>query len=276
MHIHSIASDGGKSFSEIAELYAGLGYDFLYRTDHWIASDVEADINHYPLLWLDGIEIHGKDDSNSIYHILCLGTLAGISNKMSIEAVLETARKQDVLLILAHPYWSGNDFRDIFRYKFDGVEKYNHVTGWLNGKSDSSVYWDMMLRYNSNTLSFAVDDAHITKKIPCYDGGWIYVNCQHLSRNEIQSAIKSGRFYSTCGPEIKNIIYDNNTVSIKTSPVKFIRLVGPAWYGKRSVKNGDRAINYAEFEVPDDWDYAYIEIEDHQSKRAWTNTLFIS
>ena len=38
-HIHTTRSDGGKS-PEVAELYAGAGYDFLFRTDHWVASDV--------------------------------------------------------------------------------------------------------------------------------------------------------------------------------------------------------------------------------------------
>ena len=170
VHIHSIVSDGGKSFSEIAELYASLGYDFLYRTDHWVASDVGTDTSHYPLLWLDGIEIHAKGQSNSIYHILCLGTLAGISNEMTIKTALEIARKQNALVILAHPYWSGNDFDDIFRYKFDGVEKYNHVTGWLNGKSD--IYYLSLSMMLISQVKFPV----IT------GGGFMLIanNCQEM------------------------------------------------------------------------------------------------
>jgi len=42
-HIHSTPSDGGKTFAELAELYASTGYDFLFRTDHWVASDAAAD-----------------------------------------------------------------------------------------------------------------------------------------------------------------------------------------------------------------------------------------
>jgi hypothetical protein len=43
-HIHSNASDAGRSFGEIATIYAGGGYDFLFRTDHWVGSDVAADL----------------------------------------------------------------------------------------------------------------------------------------------------------------------------------------------------------------------------------------
>ncbi|MGV7222814.1 MAG: PHP domain-containing protein [Nitrospinales bacterium] len=275
VHIHSTMSDGGKDFSQLAELYSNLGYDFLYRTDHWIFSDVQTDNTDYPLLWLDGVEIHGTDKNNIEYHVLCLGTVTGILEDMDFEATLKVIFKQNVIVILAHPYWTGNTFKDALRYEFDGVEKYNHITGWLNGKSDSSVYWDMMLNNDPNTLSFAVDDAHIIPEHPGYNGGWICVNCDELSRNTIQSAIKSGHFYSTYGPQIKNITYDNNKVSIKTSPVKFIRLVGPAWKGKRAGTYKNKTIDRAEFEVPVDWQYAYIEIEDVSSKRAWTNSLFL-
>ena len=56
-HLHSTASDGGKTFAELAALYASAGYDFLFRTDHWVFSDVSKDSERYPLLWLDGIEL---------------------------------------------------------------------------------------------------------------------------------------------------------------------------------------------------------------------------
>ena len=61
-HLHSTASDGGWTFAELAQAYAGAGYDFLFRTDHWVCSDVAADSDDYPLLWLDGIELDGRDD----------------------------------------------------------------------------------------------------------------------------------------------------------------------------------------------------------------------
>ena len=40
-HIHSIASDGGMSIPEIAELYSNAQYDFIFFTDHWVSSDVD-------------------------------------------------------------------------------------------------------------------------------------------------------------------------------------------------------------------------------------------
>lgn len=275
-HIHSVSSDGGKTFIELAEIYSGLGYDFLYRVDHWTASDVEADEQTYPLLWLDGIEIDGNDSDGSLYHIVCLGKLTEITCEMGIEAAIESMQAQGGFIILAHPFWSGNSIEEALRYKFDGVEIYNHISGWLNGKSNSLVYWNMMLQQNPNIVGLAVDDAHIKPEHPGYNGGWIVVNSKELSTEAIGGSIRAGNFYSSCGPDFHHINCDGNTVTIKTSPVQFARLVGPDRNGLRTGSFDGSLMTKAVFEVPEDWKYAYLEIEDSNGKRAWTNSLFIS
>jgi hypothetical protein len=275
-HIHSTASDGGKTVAELAEMYAGEGYDFLFLTDHWVASDLSDDGAGSPLLWLDGVEIHGRDDTGSMYHVVCLGTLDGaIQREMGLVAAMEAAREQGALLILAHPHWMGNSLEDALRWGFDGVEIYNHVCRWLNGKGDGHVHWQAMLARAPNTLGLAVDDAHIRPEHPGWNGGWIVVNATSLTGEAILRAIRAGRFYSSCGPEFRRIEYDSRSVHVETSTVQFIRLVGPAHWGKRVGSFDDRRLVEATFEVPAEWAYAYLEIEDAQGRRAWTNTLFV-
>ena len=65
-------------------------------------------------------------------------------------------------------------------------------------------------------------------------------------------------------------------LTIKTSSVKFARMVGPDYNGLRAGSFDGSLITEAVFETPEDWKYAYIEIEDSNGKRAWTNRLFIS
>jgi hypothetical protein len=105
-HIHSTASDGGRTCTELARMYADVGYDFLFCTDHYVASDVGSDTEDYPLLWLDGIELDGTDYGGSPYHVICLGTFAGITREMGLVAAMEAARAQDGFRILAHPHWT--------------------------------------------------------------------------------------------------------------------------------------------------------------------------
>ena len=61
---------------------------------------------------------------------------------------------------------------------------------------------------------------------------------------------------------------------VETSSVQFARLVGPAYFGERLGQFGRRRMTEAAFDVPPEWDYAYLEIEDDRGRRAWTNTLF--
>lgn len=275
-HIHSIASDGGMSIPEIAELYAAVQYDFIFCTDHWVCSDVEQRDRDAPLLLMDGIELDGDDSTGAYFHVVCLGGTQGITSEDGLESGMRKAREQGALLVLAHPHWTGNTLEDADRWDFDGIEIYNHVTHWLNGKGDSVVHWDAMLERNSDTLGLAVDDAHLKPEHPGWNGGWIVVNAPDLSKEAILAAIRHGNYYSSCGPEFKSITHDNGSLHIDCSPVQFIRLVGPAYAGWRAGSFDGQLLTQATVEIPAAWAHAYIEIEDASGKRAWSNTLFIT
>jgi hypothetical protein len=273
-HIHSTASDGGRTFSELAELYAAAGYDFLFRTDHWVASDTGNDSGSFPLLWLDGIELDGTDRTGANFHVVCLGRVEGICRNDGLEAGLRSAREQGAITILAHPHWCGNSLDDCLRWKFDGVEVYNHVCHWLNGKSGGLVHWDAALMQQPCTLAFAVDDAHLRPEHPGWNGGWIMVNAPERTPEAILNAIRRGNFCSSCGPEFHSIALDEGQLLVETSPVQFARLVGPRWNGMRLGSFDAAPIQTIRFPIPCEWEYAYLEVQDTEGRRAWTNALF--
>jgi len=277
-HIHSVASDGGLTLEELSVLYSGNGYYFLFVTDHWICSDVAPENKKaLPLLLLDGIEIDGMDCFGAYYHILCLGKLENIDRGMGVNKALDMAREQGAFVILAHPFWCGNSMEDALRWHFDGVEIYNHECVWFNGKSNGLVHWHCMLEKNVNTKAFASDDAHIRSGHPTHNGGWICLNTTDaLGEKSVIASLRAGNFYSSCGPEIYDVSYGGESgldVSVRTSNVKIIKLVGPSTCGKRifDLENG---VTEAKFSIPEKWAFAYIEIEDMNGKTAWTNTLF--
>jgi len=275
-HIHSTLSDGGKDFDELAEMYHSAGYDFLFRTDHWLASDVESDTHSYPLLWLDGVELDGQDHTGADYHVACLGQLPDLRQEDGLEAALQAARQQGAILILAHPHWCGNSLEDALRWGFDGIEVYNNVCTWLNGKGNGMVHWDAALRANPNTLAFAVDDAHLGPGQNIWDGGWIVVNTPACTVQDITQAIRRGNFYSSCGPEIHSITFDETQVHLETSPVRYVRMVGPGWNGSGMGSPKGHLIRQVSLPLPHDWRYVYIELEDQKGRRAWTNNLFVA
>jgi hypothetical protein len=274
-HIHSTASDGGKTFPELAALFAAQGYHFLFRTDHWVASAVGADPASYPLLWLDGIELDGNDSSGANYHVVGLGSFQGLKREMGLNQAMSSIRAQGGLLILAHPHWTGNTFEDALRWSFDGVEIYNHICRWLNGKGDAGPYWSAMLAQAPGTLVFASDDAHLSQGEPIWNGGWIVVNAAECTPQTILPALRAGNYYASCGPAFEAITYDGEKVTMQCSPVRYARLVGPRWSGVRANAFEGELLTSASLTVPQDWPYAYLEIEDEHGRRAWTNTLFV-
>lgn len=275
-HIHSTASDGGKTFAELAQFYAEAGYAFLFRTDHWVLSEAGADPQPYPLLWLDGAELDGEDDAGTYYHVVALGALQGIERGMGMSAALQAARAQNALLVLAHPQWTGNSFEEAARWQFDGVEVYNHVCQWLNGKGHGGAYWNAVLKQFPNTLSFAADDAHANPGDPELNRGWVVVNAAQCTPGAILAALKAGNFYSSTGPRIHTIQVDGERLWVECSPVRFARLVGPAYRGIRAWGCDGQDRTRAEFQIPRDWPYVYLELEDAQGRVAWSNPLFVA
>jgi len=276
-HIHSKASDGGMSLDQITALYAGAGYKFLFQTDHWVASDnVTRNTPDMPLLWMDGMELDGTDETGSLFHVVCLGRMPPMDRNTGLKAGMEQARQNGAMLILAHPFWCGNSLEDAVRHNFDGVEVYNHVCHWINAKGEGTVHWQRMLHHYAGTRAFASDDAHLNGAHPGWNGGWIVVNAPKLASEDILRSIKLGNFYSSCGPDFLSIENSASKVMIRTSPVVRAWLVGPSWLGRRFTKGDEELFTEVEFDVPSDWPFAHIEIEDARGKRAWTNTLFIN
>lgn len=274
-HIHSTVSDGGKDFKELAEMYASVGYDFLFRTDHSVASDVAKDKGKYPVLYLDGVELAGFDDTGANFHIICLGRITDISGKAEdFVSDMRLVRSQGAFTILAHPHWSGNSLDDYKRWGFDGVEIYNHVCHWLNGKSCGLVHWTEALKDNPDTLAFSADDAHIRPEHPGWNGGWIVVNAKRCSEKQVMNGIRKGNFYSSCGPEIYSLTLEGQQLHIETSPVQFVRISGLASQGDRKGSFDGRLMTSVDITIPEDWPFVYLDIEDEKGRRAWTNNLF--
>lgn len=274
LHVHSTRSDGGKTPAELAALYAGAGYDFIALTDHWVAGTPSDLPNPSPLLVLDGVELDGDDGTGAGFHVVCLGCRDGIDRAMGLEAAMAAARRQGAVLVLAHPLWMGNSAEDALRHRFDGVEAYNGVTDWLNGKDSGAFHWERMLESSVDTFGCAVDDAHVSADHPTWNRGWVHVDAPSPTPEALLSAIGAGRFVSSCGPTIGGLSARERDVTVTCSPVRFIRLVGPTHLGRRVAALDGPPLTTATFTVPDEWAHARIEIEDGAGRRAWTNALF--
>ena len=274
VHMHTTHSDGRLTVTEAARFYAERGYDFIAITDHMVPFVGAESSDELPLLVLDGIELHGEDDQGSFYHAVAIGDVGGISSDMDFTEALDRARSQGCLLIWAHPHWSDNTVAEGMRHGFHGVEVYNCSSQLAHGKGMGAFHWDALLGQGHDMLGFATDDSHFIEGVPLEAGGWIMVNAPELSNEAITDSIRRGNFYSSSGPDFKNIyIEKGNRIVAETSSVAHARLVGPRERNKYKGLFGRDEITDTHFRIPDDWAFARLEIADATGRTAWSNPL---
>jgi hypothetical protein len=277
--MHSTYSDGGKDYRGVAEAYADTDHDFIFVTDHMHVADIE-DMEGLPLLALNGVELDGSDGTGAYYHAVALGLSGDLPPGAEFEEMLAYARGQGAILVLAHPRWTGNSVEDALRHGFDGVEVYNDICRFLNGRGFSGHHWDCMLDDDPLTLGFSADDAHLNgNEQP--NGGWIVISAPELTKESVLGAIRSGSYYMSRGPDFRSIRATADRISVETSPVREIRLASGrkpyCGWGNRVVGQGDDGlVSRAEFEVVEKHDYLRVEIEDETGRTAWTNVLLVA
>ncbi len=274
VHMHTDHSDGQLTVAEAAAFYADAGYDFIGITDHMVPFVAGDSTGQWPLVMLDGIELHGHDEQGVFYHVVGIGSVGGIVNDMPLSEAIEKLRAQGSILIWAHPHWSANTVAEGVHKAFHGVEVYNCSSQLAYGKGNGAFHWDAALTQQPDLLGFATDDSHFIEGAPMEKGGWIMVNAPELSREDIMSAIRAGNFYSSSGPLFESItIEQGNRVVAETSPVVHARLVGPGPKNKYKGGLGRQPMTDTHFRIPEDWPFARLEIEDADGKTAWSNPL---
>jgi hypothetical protein len=277
VHTHTTESDGRLTASEATRFYADSGYDFIAITDHMVPFVASEHDDTWPLLVLDGIELHGDDSEGSFYHVVAIGDVAGVTPDMDFTVALEEVRARDCILIWAHPHWSGNTAAEGMRHHFHGIEVYNASSQVAWGKGLGAFHWDATLEHQPNMLGFAADDAHFIEAAPLERGGWIMVNAPELSREALTHSIRRGNFYSSNGPTFKSItIEQGNRVVVETSPVVHARLIGPRDTNKYKGTFHRDPMTETHFRINEDWPFARLEIENVHGKIAWTNPLLVT
>lgn len=277
VHMHTTRSDGRLTPHGAASFYAEAGYDFICFTDHMVAFVGNGSGEPWPLLVLDGVELHGEDEQGVLFHVVCIGGVDGVRRDMPFIEAFGRVREQGGILIWAHPHWSGNTVAQGIHHGFDGIEVCNYMSQVGQGKGMGAFHWDSVLEKNPDILGFAVDDAHFFEGIPAEPGAWIMVNAPELSHTAILAALREGNFYSSTGPSFDSIaIEKRNRLVVETSPVVHARLIGPRDKAKWRNALGKAPMTDTHFRIPDDWAYARLEIEDAHGKVAWTNPLLRS
>ncbi len=289
IHTHSSRSDGALDPAEVCRRYKAEGYDFLAITDHLVGCFGYPIVDTQPYRDADfttilGAELHsGAMESGDIWHILAVGLPTDFkppntpefrvgANQETGPEVARRARDAGAFVAIAHPEWSGLTMQDARSLDAaHAVEIYNHGCAMGADRPHGFHTLDLLLNDGHRLNLCATDDAHFAE--PDYFGGWVMVKAEANDPGLLLDALKAGHYYASTGPEIHNIIWQQNSVVVESSPASGVMVQGKA----PQVANvaGE---NMTRTEVPLDRlptsPWLRVTVRDNRGRRAWSNPVW--
>ena len=288
LHGHSNYSDGKLTPEEVCMNYIEKGYDFISITDHFL------EMFNYPITLpelkvknftvIPGAELHSsKMENGELWHVLALGLKDKfsppnqpnflINNKSeTIDSLSSRLFDAGAFVSLTHPEWNGMTLQDTLKIKnIHAIEIYNHSCAIECDRGSGVAVLDQILNYGNELNIIATDDSHF--HIEDAFGGWVMVKSETNNEKALLEALKNGHYYSSQGPDFKNIKIQNGRLEVLCSPVEKIIVSG---YGSASIYRDKSDMETAVFNLSllPKRKWLRITIIDKHDNRAWTNPIY--
>lgn len=295
LHCHSTFSDGRWTPEELKEKYMRHGYSIIAFTDHRTLHS-HSHLTDTDFLALDGyeIDVNETEDKGRGYRKTCHFCLIAKKQGMAqpdfgdedtytpenISRIMKEASEKGFFVTYNHPNWSLEDFSDYINYHgMDAMEICNFGCLAVGYPDYVPKVYDDMLRFGERIFCTATDDNHnrYGEDSPYCDsfGGFTVIKAEELTYEKIINALEKGEFYSSQGPEIKELWFEDGIIHIKTSPAKRIDFVFGSRKAKTSLPENDGFIDEAECEVPENSIFVRISVKDEKGLPADTNAYFV-
>lgn len=288
-HCHTTYSDGSESPKDTAEFYYNHGYSFLFITDHGIYKQhKECEYKEFLIFPSAERDVNVNAEVFKNFHIVGAYDLetnalpyndgdifrTDWENIKSVQNIIDDLTNHGNIAIIAHPVWSRIDMTELLSLKgFIGIEIYNNVCEiqWHNGQS--LLYWDLLWKNGIKLWGFAVDDSH-RPEIHAL-GGWIVVKSLNLTYESIMSALKSGSFYSSTGPQLLDFYVEDNVAYVDCSDVAAIHFITYDNLGLSYYASNECYLTHAQHTLTGQEKFVRVEITDNKSKSAWSNPIWL-
>lgn len=295
LHCHSTFSDGKWTPEEIKEKYMRHGYSIIAYTDHRTLHS-QAHLTDESFLALDGyeIDVSQTEDCGNGYRKTChfclvakkQGTLQpdlgdeDTYTPENITRLMKEARKAGFFVTYNHPNWSLEDFSDYINYDgMDAMEIVNYGCVAVGYQDYVPMAYDEMLRYGKRIYCIGTDDNHNRydeDSVYCDSfGGFTVIKADSLTYENIISSLEKGNFYTSQGPEIKELWYEDGKIHIKTSPVKKIDFIFGSRRAETRIAGENEYIEEAECSVPENSIFVRVSAKDEKGLPADTNAYFV-
>jgi len=277
LHCHTTLSDGEATPQQRIDQCAEAGYQILALTDHWTTNDLSA-LDSRGLLLIGGIEVHPSRGDKPMHHFVGLGVTHPYTTErddpLPAQERIDDLRARGAEVIYAHPRWTGQNVHDMLA--LDGwraFEIYNSTCAKV-GRPESDAIWDDLCEAGVLVGGLASDDVHRGRDI---FRAWTMFKMPEPTFDAFMTALRTGAYYATCGPEIKRFeIGDDGQAVVECSPAREVHLHATA-PGGRSFYADEQGgpIERIEFSIDPRWGWRYVRLTvvDAEGRKAWGNPV---
>ncbi len=289
LHTHSTRSDGVLEPDEVCRRYRDEGYDFLALTDHFVGCYGYPIVDTLPFrtnsfTTILGAELHsGAMANGELWHLLAVGLPADFAPSHSPdfrpaagqESAADLAKRAvaaGAFVAVAHPQWSGLTLADARSIETaHAVEIYNHGCAEGCDRADGFGIADLLLSEGRRVNLIATDDAHFSE--PDHFGGWVMVKAAANEPDALLESLKAGLFYSSQGPELRDVRISGDAVEVDCSAVRTVIVQG-AGSAARAVHGNSMTQAKVSLERFRASPWVRVTVIDKAGKRAWSNPWF--
>ena len=174
---------------------------------------------------------------------------------------------------IAHPQWSGLTLADARTITAaHAVEIYNHGCAMGCDRPDGFAIADLLLTEGRKLTLIATDDAHFSE--PDHFGGWVMVKAEANEPEALLSALKAGHFYSSQGPELRDVRIEGGKLIVECSAVSSIVALG--WgTGAKAVHGHSMTRGEVPLDRLNNSPWIRAAVIDAAGKRAWSNPIWL-
>lgn len=321
-HTHSTVSDGKLTPEQLRDAYKERGYSILAITDHSVMVQHQA-LNQPDFLLLTGVEIDVEEADNPVnekdrkLHMCLIGKdplrqwipfrdprpipasvpyeagceIAGLPrryNARDINAAIAECNRQGFLVIYNHPAWSLESYPEYGPLEgLWGMEYRNSGCIALGFDENNGRVYQDFCNLGRRMMPVCADDTHTVvhrrNGYPVLGQSWNMVGAKELSYSAVIEAMEKGDLYASCGPEIKSLTLDGDTLTVTCSEAAYVQLVSQNRNTALAHDEENAAITEASFDLakwrkssagnPD----AFIRliVTDRRGKYAVTRAYFI-
>jgi hypothetical protein len=287
LHCHSNRSDGLVEPEEVVAAYRDAGYDFICLSDHfeaeygWQVTDTRP-FRDEGFTTIVGAELSsGSWSERNTYWVTAAGLPVDFAAPPAGEhaEAITRARDTGAFVVMLHP--GLNNLPLAAAEGLPGldavhaVEIYNHnLASALPAQANGAYMLDGLLEKGHKVLVNAGDDAHFGHPRDRF-GGWVEVHCERLDPEPLVDSMKAGRYYSTQGPSLKEMIVDGGRLRVQTSEAYAISLTtsGDRWQSAEE-RTGEPVVE-AEFDLASfRGSYCRVTVVDQAGRQAWSNPIW--